>query len=47
MALGTTPFLSRAIRLYENLGFKRSDDGPLDLYGTPLFSMIKSLQLGS
>jgi uncharacterized protein len=43
MTLNTTPFLSRAIALYEHFGFTRSDNGPLDLFGTPLFSMIKSL----
>jgi ribosomal protein S18 acetylase RimI-like enzyme len=41
--LSTTPFLHRAIRLYENLGFKRIAEGPHDLYGTPLFSMEKTL----
>lgn len=43
--LSTTPFLMRAIRLYEALGFRRSDDGPNDLFGTPLFTMIKTLPL--
>ena len=41
--LSTTPVLTEAIRLYERLGFVRSDDGPHDLYGTPLFTMIKEL----
>ena len=41
--LSTTPFLDRAIRLYERLGFQRIDGGPLDLYGTPLFTMEKFL----
>src|SRR5260370_227302 len=43
MYLSTTPFLDRAIRLYERFGFQRSDEGPLDLFGTPLFTMTKRL----
>ena len=43
--LSTTPFLSRAIALYEHLGFKRTSDGPHDLYGTPLFRMERALDL--
>jgi GNAT superfamily N-acetyltransferase len=39
--LSTTPFLSRAIRLYERHGFRRTDDGPDNLFGTPLFTMEK------
>jgi len=41
--LSTTPFLHRAIRLYENHGFRRTTAGPQDLFGTPLFSMEKLL----
>ena len=41
--LSTTPFLDRAIRLYENFGFRRTDEGPHDLFGTPLFTMEKML----
>ena len=41
--LSTTPFLSRAIALYERLGFVRTTDGPHDLFGTPLFTMEKML----
>jgi N-acetylglutamate synthase-like GNAT family acetyltransferase len=41
--LSTTPFLDRAIRLYEKAGFRRSDEGPHDLFGTPLFTMEKWL----
>ena len=44
MTLNTTPFLTRAIRLYEHFGFERNDEGPLDLFGTPLFSMVKQLR---
>lgn len=44
MFLSTTPFLARAIRLYEQFGFCRDDEGPHDLFGTPLFTMSKSLR---
>ena len=37
--LSTTPFLHRAIKLYTRLGFVRTEDGPRQLYGTPLLSM--------
>lgn len=39
LLLSTTPFLHRAIKFYERLGFVRTNEGPLDLHGTPLFSM--------
>jgi GNAT superfamily N-acetyltransferase len=42
--LSTTPFLARAIRLYERMGFRRSDKGPHDLCGTPLFAMEKRVE---
>jgi putative acetyltransferase len=41
--LSTTPFLDSAIRLYERFGFRRMDDGLHDLFGTPLFTMEKTL----
>ncbi len=41
--LSTTPFLDRAIRLYESAGFRRVAEGPHDLFGTPLFTMEKIL----
>lgn len=41
MLLSTTPFLDRAIRLYERFGFRRTNEGPHELFGTPLFSMEK------
>ena len=44
LVLSTTPFLLRAIRLYEGAGFKRADQGPHDLFGTPLFTMVKALE---
>lgn len=43
LLLSTTPFLHRAIRLYEQFGFQRTAAGPDDLFGTPLFSMEKSV----
>ena len=43
LTLSTTPFLHRAIRLYERFGFRRSEEGPSTLKGTPLFTMVKSL----
>lgn len=44
LSLSTTPFLSRAIKLYEHSGFRRSErEGPHDLFGTPLFTMVKTL----
>jgi putative acetyltransferase len=45
MFLSTTPFLYRAIRLYERFGFVRIADGPHALHGTPLFIMEKAIQL--
>ena len=47
LLLSTTPFLERAIRLYESFGFERTDEGPHDLHGTPLFTMQKLLRLES
>ena len=41
--LSTTPFLNAAIRLYEKFGFRRTDEGPRDLYRTPLFTMEKNV----
>jgi N-acetylglutamate synthase-like GNAT family acetyltransferase len=42
--LSTTPFLSSAIRLYERYGFRRTDEGLHDLFGTPLFTMEKAVE---
>ena len=41
--LSTTPFLHSAIRLYERYGFRRTDEGFHDLFGTPLFTMEKTI----
>jgi GNAT superfamily N-acetyltransferase len=43
LLLSTTPFLIRAIRLYERFGFERTHTGPTDLFGTPLLTMAKPL----
>ena len=43
LILSTTPFLHRAIRLYERFGFLRREEGARDLKGTPLFTMVKNL----
>ena len=42
--LSTTPFLDHAILLYEGFGFRRTNEGPHDLFGTPLFTMEKLIQ---
>lgn len=44
LCLSTTPFLHRAIRLYERYGFERTGEGPDNLFGTPLFTMEKILE---
>jgi GNAT superfamily N-acetyltransferase len=44
LLLSTTPFLKRAIRLYEHFGFHRTGEGSHDLFGTPLFTMEKILK---
>lgn len=43
LVLSTTPFLLRAMRLYQSFGFQRSPEGPGDLFGTPLITMEKRL----
>jgi peroxiredoxin/GNAT superfamily N-acetyltransferase len=47
LTLFTTPFLHHAIRLYEGFGFQRGDDGPHELYGTPLLTLTKRLPSNS
>jgi ribosomal protein S18 acetylase RimI-like enzyme len=41
--LSTTPFLTSAIRLYKRFGFQQINEGPQDLFETPLFTMVKQL----
>jgi N-acetylglutamate synthase-like GNAT family acetyltransferase len=43
LILSTTPFLLRAIKLYEQSGFRRTKEGPNHLFGTPLLTMVKEL----
>jgi uncharacterized protein len=43
ITLNTTPFLCRAIALYRSFGFERSEETTSDLFGTPLFTMVKTL----
>lgn len=43
LLLSTTPFLTPAILLYRRMGFERSSEGPHELFGTPLFTMVKTL----
>ena len=42
LLLSTTPFLHRAIRLYEKCGFRFCEEDS-DLFGTPLLAMEKEL----
>jgi ribosomal protein S18 acetylase RimI-like enzyme len=42
--LSTTPILTSAIRLYGRFGFQRNGEGPRDLLGIPLFTMVKQLE---
>ena len=43
LVLSTTPFLISAIRLYEKFGFRRGNEAPHELFGTPLIRMEKYL----
>jgi ribosomal protein S18 acetylase RimI-like enzyme len=43
LTLTTTPFLTGAIRLYEQAGFYRTA-AALDPHGTPLFAMVRELE---
>ena len=46
LELSTTPFLTTAIALYKRSGFRPSDGGPRELFGTRLFTMTKALEPG-
>lgn len=43
LLLNTTPYLTKAIRLYEKFGFEIINEPPYDLFKTPLFNMKKPL----
>ncbi|HSS22107.1 MAG TPA: GNAT family N-acetyltransferase [Pyrinomonadaceae bacterium] len=45
--LSTTPFLYRAIALYEHHGYQRVTNGEHDLHGTPLFYLEKFIGVAS
>ena len=42
--LSSAPFLADAIRVYERFGLRTVDQGPWDLFGTPLLTMEKWLR---
>lgn len=44
LLLNTTPYLTKAIRLYKKFGFQIINEPPYDLFGTPLFNMKKFLK---
>ncbi len=41
LLLNTTPYLKQAIKLYERFGFEIINKPPYELFGTPLFNMMK------
>ena len=43
LLLSTTPYLTKAIKLYKDFGFKIINEAPYEFYGTPLFNMKKEL----
>ena len=43
LLLNTTPYLTKAIKLYKDFGFKIINEPPYEFYGTPLFNMKKEL----
>jgi ribosomal protein S18 acetylase RimI-like enzyme len=43
LSLSINPFLTRAIREYEQFGFERTSEQPSDLHGTPVYTMTKYL----
>jgi L-amino acid N-acyltransferase YncA len=42
MTVSASPFLTRALREYEHFGFQRSDEGPKEFHGTPVYNLTKS-----
>ena len=45
IGLSTTPYLKRAIYLYEKMGFRIINEGPFEFHGAPLFQMRKMLSI--
>jgi ribosomal protein S18 acetylase RimI-like enzyme len=43
LLLSTTPYLTRAIQLYQRFGFEIVNEPPYEFFGTPLFNLRKSL----
>jgi GNAT superfamily N-acetyltransferase len=43
MTISASPFLTRALREYEQFGFQRSKEGPSEFHGTPVYNMTKTL----
>jgi len=43
LTLSINPFLTRAIREYEQFGFERTNEKPADQHGTPVYIMTKYL----
>jgi GNAT superfamily N-acetyltransferase len=41
MTVSASPFLTRALREYEQFGFRRSREGPNEFHGTPVYNMTK------
>ena len=42
MTIKASPFLTRALREYEQFGFQRSNEGPSEFHGTPVYHLTKS-----
>jgi GNAT superfamily N-acetyltransferase len=42
MTVSASPFLTRALREYEQFGFQRSQEEPGEFYGTPVYELTKT-----
>lgn len=42
MTVSASPFLTRALREYEQFGFRRSQEGSSEFHGTPVYNMTKT-----
>lgn len=42
MTISASPFLTRALREYEQFGFRRSQEGPSEFHGTPVYNLTKT-----